>query len=71
MYLRSPNVNVHEVWPEIFVVEGVVLQTYDAMRQHCLVNHEGHTLRVIPANMIPEDILDLLRNKPEVLALHP
>jgi len=71
MYLRALNVTVHEVWPEIFVVEGVVLQTYAALRQHCLVNHEGRTIRIIPVTLIPEDILSILRAKPEVVAIQP
>lgn len=71
MYLRSPNVTVHEVWPEIFVVEGVVLQTYASLRQHCLTVHLGRTIRIIPSTMTPDDVLSLLRARPEVLALHP
>lgn len=71
MYLRSPNVTIHEVWPEIFVVEGVVLQTYPVLRQHCLVAHEGKTIRIIPYSLTPDDILGLLRSKPAVVALHP
>ena len=70
MYLRSPNVTVLEIWPDIFIIQGTVIGGYLAMRSHVLVNYRGSAIRIITQDLIPDDILGSKRALPEVIALH-
>jgi len=69
MYLRSPNITVLEVWPEIFVVQGVVIKGWLDLRAYVLTHHDGCALRVLTEDLIPGDILGSKRALPEVVAL--
>lgn len=69
MYLRSPNITVLEVWPDIFIVQGQVIGGYLELRSHVLVNYRGSAMRIITQDLIPDDILTSKRTLPEVTAL--
>lgn len=69
MYLRSLNVTVLEVWPDIFVVQGAAIKGYPALRTHVATQHGGFAIRILTQDLLPDDVLAAKRALPEVVAL--